>query len=593
MPSKASGPVSDPVLRSVGGLMEKIDEATLVIPDFQRDFTWEPRRTKELLRSIMSRFPAGTFLLWSTTGSGEDLLGWRVVQGAPEAGAKVTQPREFLLDGQQRLTCLYQTLHGVGDERFYLKLDEFWKGNIQAVRDVPDISFELGIFWIDGDSKDASLYEDENYQYANSYFPLARHNEFDDWLDDYVKYRKDLVDPDSARKTMRKINQSYIQPLSSYQFPVIYLPPSTSLDALCNVFETMNTTAKPLGVFELLTARFYPSQINLREMWEEAKENSSFLSEFEVQPYSVMQALTLRARESAQRSAVMELKKADVDSHWPAVVRGFDRVLDNLRTDCGVLSPNLLPYYMLVVPMAACWEEINALKGPEYSKALSKLRQYFWCTSFTSNFDQGANSQATADYKLLRMWLFDDKADAPEAVSGISITESSILSATTRRKAIFAAVQALTVTSKARDFYTSEALTADRLKKARVESHHIFPKAYLANVDTKTRSSELVLNRALIDPTTNKVISKSRPSEYIGKLRDASPDSLSDIFDSHLIDADEPNDALLQDDYLGFLKARLERVTEQIEVVSGEKVIEDVDWEAWRSGKRNYIKDSV
>src|SRR5699024_9256213 len=95
---------------------------SLVIPDFQRNFTWEPKRTALLLESMMSRFPAGTFLFWAI-GTENAGFGYRPVQGAPEREG--IEPNTLILDGQQRLTSLYRALNGEGDERFYLKVDKF------------------------------------------------------------------------------------------------------------------------------------------------------------------------------------------------------------------------------------------------------------------------------------------------------------------------------------------------------------------------------------------------------------------------------------------------------------------------------------
>ncbi len=92
---------------------------------------------------------------------------------------------------------------------------------------------------------------------------------------------------------------------------------------------------------------------------------------------------------------------------------------------------------------------------------LGRLKQYFWCSVFTTNYDQGANSQAGAYYLKLRYWLFDPEKDAPEAVSGFVLSASTVRFATTRRKALNASVLALTVTSGARDFHGMK-ITAER-----------------------------------------------------------------------------------------------------------------------------------
>lgn len=574
-----SGYDADPIFqatpRQIDNLIHRIHDGSLTIPDFQRDFTWEPKRTQELIRSVMSRYPAGTLLFWAMGGD-NDAFGWRPVEGAPNSGLS---PQELILDGQQRLTCLYRALNGVGEERFYVSLSEVIDSDSGEVCAPSAIDFDKAIFWRDVNSKEASLLETDQIQFEQSIFPLHKHREFDEWLDHYISYHQEVIDVDATKKRYRKIRDQFLTPLKSYGFPVVTLPASTSIDAVCNVFETLNKTGKPLGAFELLTARFYPKDVKLRDLWNDALAANDELGHFGIEPYSMMQAVALRARRSAQRSTVLvDVTAEDVQEHWESCVRGYVRVLDMLSSECGIISSKWLPYSMLLVPMAAVWEEVSQLKGPLKQAAIDRLKRYFWCSVFTSNFDQGANSQAGADYVKLSAWIIDEEAPSPEALSELNISASVLASATTRRKAIYSGLLALSVQNGARDFHSGQKLTAERIRLDRIDSHHVFPKAYLtavASTGEKAISSELALNRVLLDPGTNKIIGKNPPSSYVAKLQSAIiGDAIVEILDSHLIDNDA-TDALLKDDYNGFIDRRLDRVIEQIELVTGRKVTRD------------------
>ncbi|MBI4692737.1 MAG: DUF262 domain-containing protein [Gammaproteobacteria bacterium] len=43
-------------------LLGEIHSRTTVLPDFQRDFVWEPGATQELIVSIANSYPAGSIL---------------------------------------------------------------------------------------------------------------------------------------------------------------------------------------------------------------------------------------------------------------------------------------------------------------------------------------------------------------------------------------------------------------------------------------------------------------------------------------------------------------------------------------------------
>jgi uncharacterized protein with ParB-like and HNH nuclease domain len=88
-----------------------------VLPDFQRDFVWEPGATQELIISIANNYPAGSIL---RVRDAKRVFACREFEGAPKLDG---QKHTFLaLDGQQRLTSLYQAFYGVGEHRYYLDL---------------------------------------------------------------------------------------------------------------------------------------------------------------------------------------------------------------------------------------------------------------------------------------------------------------------------------------------------------------------------------------------------------------------------------------------------------------------------------------
>jgi hypothetical protein len=43
-------------------LLESIDNHEVALPDFQRDFVWDPRETEELIESLCQNYPAGSLL---------------------------------------------------------------------------------------------------------------------------------------------------------------------------------------------------------------------------------------------------------------------------------------------------------------------------------------------------------------------------------------------------------------------------------------------------------------------------------------------------------------------------------------------------
>ena len=96
--------------------MDRIRTGDMVLPDFQRDSVWEPSATQALIVSIANNYSAGSILRvrdrqWAFSS--------REFEGAP---APTNEHTFLVLDGQQRLTSLYQAFYGVGDNRYYLDI---------------------------------------------------------------------------------------------------------------------------------------------------------------------------------------------------------------------------------------------------------------------------------------------------------------------------------------------------------------------------------------------------------------------------------------------------------------------------------------
>jgi hypothetical protein len=124
--------------RSLKDLLREIHNRTTVLPDFQRDFVWEPGATQELIVSIANNYPAGSILRVRDV---KRSFAAREFEGAPSLnGGKYTF---LVLDGQQRLTSLYQAFYGVGEHRYYL--------NIKLL--LEDADFEDAIFHVRATTK--------------------------------------------------------------------------------------------------------------------------------------------------------------------------------------------------------------------------------------------------------------------------------------------------------------------------------------------------------------------------------------------------------------------------------------------------------
>jgi len=86
----------------INQILDKIDEKQLFIPAFQREYIWKRDHAKNLIASLIRKYPTGTMLTWETNRPPELKGGWEYRQ---EQGSV-----RIILDGQQRITTLYMLI---------------------------------------------------------------------------------------------------------------------------------------------------------------------------------------------------------------------------------------------------------------------------------------------------------------------------------------------------------------------------------------------------------------------------------------------------------------------------------------------------
>ncbi len=111
--------------RPIRDLIREFHTGAILLPQFQRDYVWKPAKIRNLLDSLLKRFPIGGFYLWRPTTGNLDTKSKAI---GKQHFAPVFEG--YLIDGQQRLTSL-EAAYGLytgedkrGEElRCYLDLD--------------------------------------------------------------------------------------------------------------------------------------------------------------------------------------------------------------------------------------------------------------------------------------------------------------------------------------------------------------------------------------------------------------------------------------------------------------------------------------
>lgn len=547
--------------RDLKELLLQIHTGEAALPDFQRSFVWDPKATQELIISVASGYPAGSLLRILNT---RDYFKPREVAGTDPLKRK---PTYLILDGQQRLTSLYQVFYGKGEYRYYLRIGDLIDGT-----DFDDAIFHVRVNARRGrDAGKAKRYAQFEIQARELILPLSvvfgKRYGFGHWADDVAETTSSDSERRAMKDKLREVGETWIKNIEDYQFPVVTLSGRTPDDAVCTIFETLNRTGVKLTAFDLLTARVYPKKVGLREWWDTAQNEYPIIADFNIDPYYLLQACALLKARSCKRSDVLKLQADDIREFWTSAVEGMTGALKLLREGCGVLVPDWLPYATMLVPMSAIAIGLRKYRGPQQGANRQKILRWFWCSVFGQTYESAANSQSAKDFTEVRAWMAGK--DEPESVRDFKFDPLSLLEVTPRQRAVYRGVTALILRNQPRDFHNAAPLTPARMKEEKIEDHHVFPKGWFKEHKMDETYRDCVLNRTLIDRTTNARLGKRPPSDYLQEIAGhLENQTLKEMLESHLLPSNLSS-PLMKDGFDDFLLWRQDAIANQISLVTG------------------------
>jgi hypothetical protein len=165
-------------------------------------------------------------------------------------------------------------------------------------------------------------------------------------------------------------------------------------------------------------------------------------------------------------------------------------------------------------------------------------------------------------------------------VSAFRFDPKALRDVTPRQRSIYRGTICLILGSGtgARDFHTQAVITGKLMTEQGIDDHHVFPSDFLETTKgiKSSRLRDCVLNRTLIDRTTNQTISNRAPSDYLGAIRKTPGFPLDAVLASHCLPTGASS-PFWTDDYDAFLTWRETKVWEEIKRVTGIKEATDLE----------------
>lgn len=562
------------------------------LPDFQRSWVWDDGKICKLIESISSGFPMGA-AMFLQTGNSSVRFKYRPLEGV--TANNLNDPDFLVLDGQQRLTTLYQvfktaepvaTRQATNKDKvilrhYYLDIRKALDQTADRLDAVISINEKKQLTEDIGRTVILDLSTREN-EFKELMYPLNIALDLSassDWmleLNDY--YEGDQ----SIRKLFKEFNKQVLQKIQSYKIPIINVTKDTSKEAVCQIFENVNTGGVKLTVFELVTATFAADEFNLRDDWDDiqtrfkATKQADILRVVENTNFLTAMALLISYRESLNGTAAVSCKKRDVlkmvlddyKANRDYLVSGFIKAASFLINQ-GVFTAQNLPYTSQLVPLAAIFAYAD-IAGINLQIQTNKdiLAHWYWCGVFGELYG-GANETRYAS-DIVDVFNQINGGEQPETVVRASFQPQRLLSMQTRNSAAYKGVMALILQDSPLDFMSANKMDIATYLDESTDIHHIFPQNYCEQQGYDSTKWNSVINKTPIYASTNRSIGGRAPSEYIGTManKGLTQDQMREAITSHKVDYD----LLKADDFDGFIIDRAVRLLDRIEMAMGKAV---------------------
>ena len=598
---------------SLEELLRQCGNGKIQLPDFQRSWVWDEERIKGLIASISQAFPVGALMTLEVKLGAADTFARRPIQGA-DAAVGDSAPDQLLLDGQQRMTSLYQTclrnevVHTVTPR---LKLVKRWFYIDMRKSMDPSEDRENAIVSVPEDRRIKSDFDRKveldlstaELEYENLMFPLNQVFDSMNWMMGFWTYWTQKGDLEKT-EFFKAFNESILQNFKSYQLPVIALSPNTSHEAVCLVFEKVNTGGKPLDAFELVTAMYAARGHRLRDDWLGADGQPGLQTRLQlfgraaeqkfgvlekVAATDVLQAIALlhgvenraaeiaAGRKESELSAVRATRQSLLDLPLEAYLKHRAAVEEGFKTAAKFLRQNHiyrvidLPYQGQLVPFAA----ILAIIGPRFDHAAVKdqLARWFWCGIFGELYGSAIESRFAKDVLEVPAWL--DGGPEPSTITDGRFRPERLRTLRTRLSAAYKGIHALLMAEGARDLRSGQHFKDTVFFDEYVDIHHIFPQDWCKKQKIEPKVFDTVINKSPLSYKTNRILGGVAPSVYLERLeaggKDTPPiarDALDQYLASHAMDPD----LLRADEFAGFMADREARLLAMISKATGHAI---------------------
>ena len=531
----------------VGDLVRDVRIGKIGLPDLQRPFVWKDNKIRELYDSMLKGYPIGYIMLWESPADYDEKK-----SGIGINGKIYTEPKELVIDGQQRLTALVASMYGVKvkDKNFVEREIKISFNPLTREFAVWTSAFERTPEWIPKVS-DVFLAKENNTISAFRRKYIRAVNEARN-----KRAEKALTD---AEEDLIENNINDLLNLSEYSLPTLEISYNAREEDVADIFVRVNSGGQSLtennfiqtliSVYENETS----DQMNLFcEQSRIPASGTSYNNIIAIEPsHLIRMAVGVGFRRARLRYAYMLLRGKNLETgkysaeerqenlakfkdallkvmdlnNWHAFLNCIGEAGYISKTQIASSNAVVFSYVLYLIAKydykldavrlkktIAKWFFMGAITyfytgstESEVEKQFADLRNVHDAEQFIAYIERTITTRFTEDY--FRLTLPNELNSA----AAISPAWNGYIAA----QVVLNTPMLFSATPVSKYFI----LGASGTKNA-VDKHHIFPKNYLTQIGYMTdRERNQIANFTYLDYVTNIDISDDPPVEYVERYR--------------------------------------------------------------------------
>lgn len=535
-------------------LLDEVRSGAYLIPRFQRKFVWKEDQSCKLIDSLARNYPIGALL----TLPKETLqLAHTPIEAAIDFPEKAPDSQVYLLDGQQRLTSISRAMLGADPDHLYYF-------NLDAMYDELVAESTADSEWVVAFKRPARRpRRPEPHELpCECVTSMADSNAR---VHTYLREQKNVPDHQIFQVAAKLM--AVFEIIRNYQVISHQLEKKESLDAICRIFETINNTGVKLDTFDLVVAKYYSPEFDLRDMVDNqlaANPDAKLLGlDYELYLHAINYYVQFKEgrRPDLSKAGLLQIPKEKWRAHLPDAVRAFSEIYRWLSGfSLSFLSGRpLVPNMMLTIIAAAEMAYPGSLRHPLLQQRLAK-----WVLGTLWNSPVYNKTVCLGDCSSIQDFFarFNSGGELKHAPL-TRITVEQLLDISPHAK-MYLIVHAII-----RQGLSKDILGAAVSNIGELEDHHILPKSIADQRGLNKRLYNCIGNRVLVTKETNRRIAQdSLPTVYFGLAKHHLDEvALSrNLTDNHI----DPSRLYLADmasndaEFIDWMRPRLESIADAL-----------------------------